>query len=182
MASNAKFHPLKLSMKHRMIAYLTAMGKGPTEISKEIQMTPSRITAIKGSPLFRELVKKLQDEHIEMSKATLSDRLLGFAPDAIDALGELSKLADTDSVRVSASKGILEYLIPKKQQIQIDETKKIVFEGEGLRIMAQAMAEGEGRKAPILEAEAHEVSEESPIDEATRIVPESIEEFCENYQ
>lgn len=164
----------KLNNRHRLIAHMVAMGHRNIDIAKELGYSEHRVSAIKLSPLFRELVKKLQNDLIERDVGTFLDRIKNEANPTLDVIIALRDGGDTDQVRLGAAKEILDRAAPKKQAIEIDHTKRIIFESAELRQMVGALAEDRGLSQEVIEVAANAYDE----DKAGRIRPQTIDEFC----
>lgn len=113
-----------LSPRHRVAALLEARGEmNAREISEAVNLSYSRLAAVRAFPEYKLLVEKYQKELTERTLDEAAQLLAKFnkaAPGAFETLELLHTKADRDSVRLGAAKEILDRasVSPKKQEFR----------------------------------------------------------------
>lgn len=121
--------PQRMTPKIMTIIYLDLAGKGTGDIAREMEMTESRISVIKGSPMYRhrrdEEAQVLRDKFMDKQTDKLAhDPVKKIFQDAAeDAAKQQVKLmqdAGSEFARLSASDKVLEhagYVTKADQQV-----------------------------------------------------------------
>ncbi|MCH7759848.1 hypothetical protein IIA15_00380 [candidate division TA06 bacterium] len=169
--------PEQLNERHNLMAYMVAIGQKPSDIASILKISPNRISIIKGSPLFKALVRKKQEEISDSMQGNLLDKISGEALPSVEKIVEIRDYGDDPKDQLSAAKELLAYSVSKKHEVSIDETKTIRFETQELREMFAAFEEDSGKKAAI---DVTPSPDKDDLDEE-RIKVKTIDEFCDEY-
>ena len=172
--------PLKLSERHRYIAWLELGGATNNEIAAALSLTPSWVSTVRSSPLYKALLADMRDrvtdENIEQVKAVIMG-------EAMNSVRTLIGLRDNGAVESATRRGAANDLLDrtpglgKVQHIETDETLHVTFAGAELRALMQAVDENEGRPLRAIEGVATVLP-----NGAERIAPRTIDEFIAEYE
>jgi len=135
--------PSKLSPRHKLVAYLTALGKTVTQIQEETGYSRGRIVRIRQSSAFRLEVERIQRELQEATLEKLVDRIIQEGHPTLDKLVELRDQAANEHVQLGAAKELWRTLVPERSIVREDKTLRIVLSREDLEPLIQAIAEDE---------------------------------------
>ena len=156
----ANVPPERLSPRHVLVALMVAAGKSNRDIGAAVGLSPNRVSTIRQSPLFVELVRQTQRELREQTVGTVVDRLyarLGEQADStLDALVEFRDQRGDLKVAFGAAAKLFDKLLPTRTEHQDERTVRVSFNARELRQMVTALAEDNGGVAPprVIPAEA----------------------------
>lgn len=169
--------PEKLNPRHELAAYLTAAGRRQNEIMRITGYSQVRLSTLQNSPLFRVYVKQLQEELKGQTFDEVVDRI---NEEAIPTLDRLVNLRDhgtkEDNVRLGAAQTLMKYVPALRALDQEDAGPKVTlkFERSGMALIAQAIAEDEGRTIDVTPPERMEAN--------GAIMPRTIDEMLEEME
>ena len=96
--------PTELSPRHKLVAYLTAIGKTVTQIQEETGYSRGRLVRIRQSPGFRAEVDRIQHGLQQATLEKLAERIIQQGHPTLDKLVELRDQAANEHVQLGAAK------------------------------------------------------------------------------
>lgn len=142
--------PNSLSERHKLIALMVIGGATNVEIGEALDFHPTRVAAIKSSPLFQALVEQHRRELQARTVGGVVDKILGEGLASVAALVRLRDSAENESVQRSAASDLLDRN-PQVARITREDHRaetRVIFDTESLRRLANAVAEDGGDEAP----------------------------------
>jgi hypothetical protein len=163
--SSISMQPEKMSNRIEAIMCMDLAGKGTGDIARELGMTASRISVIKGSPMYQSAIVLERDRLKEVYREKQTDRLISGDPveqvlkdSALEAARckvELMNNGKSEFVRLAASGDILDRAGYKahqdKTKVTVEITEKMASRFENALAM--------GRTAALVGGEAEPTSE-----------------------
>lgn len=144
MAANGP--PQSLNEKHKLVALMVIGGATNVEIATALDFHPTRIAAIRSSPLFQALVDQHRRELQARTVGGVIDLILGEGLASVEALVRLRDGAENESVQRSAASDLLDRN-PQVARITREDHRaetRVIFDTESLRRLANAVAEDGG--------------------------------------
>ncbi len=135
--------PALLSPRHKLVAYLTALGKTVTQIQEETGYSRGRLVRIRQAPGFRAEVDRIQHELQQSTLEKLADRIIQQGHPTLDKLVALPDQAANEHVQLGAAKELWRTLVPERSIVREDKTVRIVLAREDLEPLIQAIREAE---------------------------------------
>ena len=135
-----------LSERHRYIAWLELGGAGNNEIAQALGLTPSWVSTVRGSPLYRALLDEMRTRVTDVSIEEVKARLMGEAMASVGTLIEIRDNADASNRRMAAG-DLLDRTpgLSKIHKTENDDVLRIVLESDAVREIQNAIDEDEGR-------------------------------------
>lgn len=155
--------PKKVSERHRLMILLAAMGKGTSEIAREVDVTPQWASTVLNAPRFKLQVKHLQDQIEQESLGTFVDRLNAEAEPTLDRIIDLRDNSKLDQVQLGAARTIFNKIVPDISRNEEERTLKLVVEGVDLASLANAIAEDEGKTIDVTEYQRVRSADNGPV-------------------
>jgi hypothetical protein len=141
--------PALLSPRHKLVAYLTALGKTVTQLQEETGYSRGRIVCIRQAPAFRLELERIQREIQQATLEKLADRIIQEGHPTLDKLVELRDQAANEPVQLGAAKELWRTLVPERSIVREDKTLRIVLAREDLKPLIQAIEEDEAEQPPL---------------------------------
>ena len=143
--------PMKMTGRHHHMAYMVAAGKRNKDIAIALGYTESRVSIIKSSPLFQQLVYQLQQE---ISARTIDDIVEGIVHEGPASLQRMKELRD-QSENLSVAYNAAGFLLEKNPKVAgikaaAEAGVRIALDADAMRRMEVAVAEDEGRTLPAI--------------------------------
>jgi len=142
--------PQSLNERHKLVALMTIGGATNVEIAEALDFHPTRVAAIRNSPLFQALVEKHRRELQARTVGGVVDKILGEGLASVEALVRLRDSAENESVQRSAASDLLDRN-PQVARITREDHRaetRVIFDTESLRRLASAVVEDGGDEAP----------------------------------
>lgn len=138
--------PSKLSERHRYIAWLELGGATGNEIAAALGLTASWVSTVRNSPLYKMMLEDLRERVSDASIEEVKAKLIGEAMKNVNVLIDVRDGADAAQSRLAAN-DLLDRTpgMSKIHKTETDETLRVVFDGQDLRAIMQAIDEDEGR-------------------------------------
>ena len=148
--------PIRLGERHRLIGYMMIAGETNGTIAKKLGLSENWISTVKTSPLFQVLLSDLRRELKDKTVGEVVDMIVAEGPASIRTLVELRDGAENESVRQRSASDLLDRNPHASRIHKNDEapTVRIALDVSAVHLMAQAMAEDDGRVAPAIPAVA----------------------------
>ncbi len=147
--------PQKLNDKHRLIALLMLAGAERPEIAARTGYDPSYISAIThNSPMFKAMLDQLRAEMRQKTIGGVVDRIIQEGPKSVEALVVLRDTAESEQVRVTAARDLLDRN-PETAKVSREDRRtetRVVFDGRALAKLAGVLAEDAGQDAATVDA------------------------------
>lgn len=121
----AKRLPLGLNGRHRMMMRLSIMGQGPTQIARTLGMSPSHVSIVMNSPLFKQELSKMHAEVDQRTVYDAADELMKLQEDAVVALADTVRQTQYPTLRFHAARDILNRTgarVPAEVHVTKDQT------------------------------------------------------------
>lgn len=156
------YAPDKLNNRHRVLAYLLAVGRKQNEIAAILEYSPNRVSILANAPDMIAEVARLQNE---LKGSTFAAFLQKVDEERINTLDRLVYLRDNgtkdDNVMLGAAKALLDYdpvLAVELNKAQANERDviRVSLPRGSMMLMAAAEAELAGKPAPTFDAEYEE--------------------------
>lgn len=143
--------PAKLTTRHHHMAYMVAAGKKNKEIALTLGYTESRVSIIRSSPLFQQLVVQLQREIADRTIDDIVEGIIAEGPASLARMRQLREQDDNLSVAYNATAFLLDKN-PKVAGIKAaaEAGVRIALDATAMARMEQAVAEDEGKVVPAL--------------------------------
>lgn len=142
---------LKLTPRHHHMAYMVAAGKRNKDIAQVLGYTENRVSIIRSSPLFQQLVYQLQQEISARAIDDIVEGIIQEGPASLTRMKELRDQTENLSVAYNAAGFLLEKN-PKVAGIKAaaEAGVRIALDADAMRRMEVAVAEDEGRTLPAV--------------------------------
>ncbi len=153
--------PKSMNERHKLVALMVIGGATNVEIGEALDFHPTRIAAIRNSPLFQALVEQHRRELQARTVGGVVDKILGEGLASVEALIRLRDHAENESVQRSAASDLLDRN-PQVARITREDHRaetRVIFDTESLRRLANAVAEDGGDEAPPAVIQALAISD-----------------------
>jgi len=131
----------KLKDWHRIFAEMQLMGKRNVDIARELGVHEMTLAKVQRSPIYRIYVTDLRKRAEEDSVFDVAAHLKRVTPKVFETLEKLMNNAESETVRMSATKEYTDRISPKVTRIEA-ETKNVVYlESETIQMLAKNLME-----------------------------------------
>ena len=142
----------KLNDRHKLIALMIALGRKHVEIAAELGISTVTVSTVSRTPAFQLQVKHIQEQIQQETTGAFMDRVMREGPATLAKLTSLRDGARKEETQLSAAGKLWDTIVPKRTYNETDTTYRLVVEADGLRTLAKAIAEDEGRTLEIEDA------------------------------
>lgn len=109
--------PKELNAKHHLMVLMDAVGASTAEIAAELGYSPSTVSTLRSSPLYRAKLTDIKARLESASTTAVLDKITAEAGKCVETLIDLRDNGDGDvppNVRLAAAKDLLDRVVPKK--------------------------------------------------------------------
>lgn len=142
------YAPNELSPTHFHMIAMRAAGMRPGEIAKALGYSNSRVSVILNDPRAKQLVSRMTGDVLREFQLDVGEQIVSYAAEAAETVAGLMRMAESEQVRLSASKDILDRAGYKPKEVVTHMHAEIDHE-DAQRILT-ALRESK-EKAPELE-------------------------------
>lgn len=155
--------PAKLNSRHHLIAYMVLAGATREEVSRQLDYDKAYVSAITESPMFKALLDELRGEMRNRTIGSVVDRIISEGPRSVETLVRLRDEAESEQVRVSAARDLLDRN-PETAKVSREDRRsemRIVLDGAALHRITGVLSELDA--GDVTDAEATPALPQSPM-------------------
>ena len=134
----------KLKDWHRIFAEMQLLGKRNVDIARELDVHEMTLAKVQRSPVYRVYIKDLRKRAEEDSVFDVSAHLKRVTPKVFETLENLMNNAESETVRMSATKEYTDRISPKVTRIEAEMKNVIYLESETIQMLAKNLRESTG--------------------------------------
>lgn len=131
----------KLKDWHRIFAEMQLMGKRNVDIARELDVHEMTLAKVQRSPIYKVYIGDLRKQAEEDTVFDVAAHLRKMTPKVFENLESLMNNAESETVRMSATKEYTDRISPKVTRIEAESKNIIYLESNTIQQLAQNLKE-----------------------------------------
>lgn len=131
----------KLKDWHRIFAEMQLMGKRNVDIARELDVHEMTLAKVQRSPIYKVYIGDLRKQAEEDTVFDVAAHLRKMTPKVFENLESLMNNAESETVRMSATKEYTDRISPKVTRIEAESKNVIYLESNTIQQLAQNLKE-----------------------------------------